>query len=70
MCFRDVLGVLRAEGLNVSIMKLRWAIDSGKIPTPPRDGSNRFVFEEQQLSELRRYFQSRTNVRRSCELVA
>ncbi len=67
MSFGEVLRELRDDNLAVTITKLRWAIDSGKVSRPRMDGSRRLVFGEEEIDELRRYFQSR---QQQCELVA
>lgn len=57
MCLRDLLAELRRDGISVTEPQVRWAINSGKIPRPPLDGSLRFVFEENHLDALRRVFE-------------
>lgn len=58
MCLRDLLAVLRCEGLAVSEAQVRWAIVSGKIPRPSLDGSLRFDFQQEHVDALRRIFAS------------
>ena len=59
MSFSEVLRVLRTDGLDVTITKLRWAIDSGKVDRPRMDGTHRYVFEADDVNGLRRYFEGR-----------
>jgi hypothetical protein len=56
MCYRDLLQILRAEGITPSEAQIRWAISSGKVSRPPLDGSLRFDFGPQHLEELRTSF--------------
>ena len=58
MCFGEALCV-RDDNLTVSIMQLRWAIDSGKVARPAMDGTHKFVFGEADVDALRHYFQGR-----------
>jgi len=56
MCLRDLLNLLREQGLEATEPKLRWAIKTGKVSRPRLDGSLRFDFGEQQLREALAYF--------------
>lgn len=59
MCLKDLLKRLRHEGVNVTEAQIRWAINSGNVTRPPLDGSLRFVFGEEHVVELRRWFERR-----------
>lgn len=59
MCWHDVLEALRGRFPGVTGAKVRWAIDSGKVSRPPRDGSLRFVFGPRHVDELLAYFGTR-----------
>ncbi len=56
MCMRDVLIIMRRDGLPVTESRIRWAISSGKVDRPPLDGSLRFDFGGHHLDQLRRVF--------------
>jgi hypothetical protein len=56
MCLKDLLSLLRREGLAVSETKIRWAIVSGKVARPPLDGSLRFDYRDEHLCQLRQLF--------------
>jgi hypothetical protein len=56
MCLRDLLNLLREQGVAISEPKLRWALKTGKLSRPPVDGSLRFDFREQHLREALAYF--------------
>ena len=56
MCLRDLLNLLRAQGLEATEPKLRWALKTGKLSRPRLDGSLRFDFGEQHLREALAYF--------------
>jgi len=70
MCSKDMMDALRAEGVNVTVPQVRWAIVSGKINRPPLDGSLSFDFGPEQIEELLAYFRSRKARTRPCEMVA
>ena len=67
MCSKDMMDALRAQGLNVTVPQVRWAIVSGKVSRPPLDGSLSFDFGPEQIEELVTHFRGRSNVRRSRE---
>jgi hypothetical protein len=66
MCLRDLLSLLRREGLAVSETRIRWAITSGKVARPPLDGSLRFDFQEEHLHELRQLFATKGKEAQQC----
>ena len=55
-CFRDLLEELRRRGIRVTENRVRWALRSGKLPRPRRDGSQRFVYTEEDIERLIRLF--------------
>lgn len=59
MCLKDLIKVLRRDGLQVTEGQIRWAISSGKIARPPLDGSLRFDFDGDHLSQLREWLLQR-----------
>jgi hypothetical protein len=56
MCLKDLLNLLREQGVELSEPKLRWAIKTGKVSRPPVDGSLRFAFAEEHVREILAYF--------------
>ena len=52
MCFSDLLEKLRAEGLVVTESQIRFAVRSGRITRPSRDGGGRFIWTEAIVAEL------------------
>jgi hypothetical protein len=56
MVFSELSAELRNRGHTVSESQIRWAIRNGKVATPPRDGSLRFVFGQDHVEQLCRYF--------------
>ncbi len=50
---------IRQAGVAATESQIRWAIKTGHVSRPRRDGSLRFVFAESNVAELIRYFQSR-----------
>jgi hypothetical protein len=56
MCLKDLLDLLREQGLEVTEPKLRWAIKTGRVSRPAVDGSLRFAYEERHLQEALAYF--------------
>jgi hypothetical protein len=59
MCFSDLVERLRQTGIAATESQIRWAIKSGHVSRPRRDGSLRFVFAESNVIELIDYFRSR-----------
>jgi hypothetical protein len=59
MCFRDLVKVLRARGVEATESQLRWAIKTGKVSRPPLDGSLRFRFTGSNVEELLAHFGGR-----------
>ena len=55
-CFRDLLEELSRRGIRVTENRVRWALRSGKLPRPRRDGSQRFVYTEEDIERLIRLF--------------
>ena len=62
MCFGDLVHELRRHGISVTESQIRWAIKTGKVSRPDLDGSLRFKFSEENVSEIVRYFQSKDPV--------
>jgi hypothetical protein len=60
MCFTDMMAQLRADGIMATEQQVRWAIKTGRVTKPKRDGSLRFIFTPQIVNELITYFESRT----------
>jgi hypothetical protein len=62
MCFSDVVGELQQGGLlDITPSKVRWAIVSGKVTRPSLDGSLNFNFMDENVEELRDYFNGLKN---------
>jgi hypothetical protein len=59
MCFRDLIQALNAEGIALTESQVRWALRTGKIDRPERDGSLRFVFSQDHVEQLRKLSRSR-----------
>jgi hypothetical protein len=60
MCLKDLLDLLREQGVVLSEPKLRWAIKTGKVSRPRVDGSLRFDFGPQHVEEICAYFARRS----------
>jgi len=56
MCYRDLLEELSRRGLSVTESQVRWALRTGKLPRPKRDGSQRFVYTEHDVERITRLF--------------
>jgi len=56
MGIAEVLHQLREGGLDVTEYMIRTALRSGRVPRPPLDRSNRFVFGQEHLDRLRQVF--------------
>ena len=56
MCLRDLLNLLREQGVVASESEIRWGLKSGKLSRPPVDGSLRFNFAEEHVREILAYF--------------
>jgi hypothetical protein len=61
MCRRDLMNALREQGVVATEAQVRWALTSGKVTRPALAGSLRFIYGQEQLEELRRYFESRSH---------
>jgi DNA-binding transcriptional MerR regulator len=70
MCLSDALSRLRADGVKVSRPMLHYWITSGLISRPPQDGSGRFQFGEQHLSEIKQQASSNRRSRRRAPMAA
>lgn len=64
MCMSEFMEALWAKGLAITESQVRWAIRSGSIERPPRDGSLRFCFGPQHLRGFERLFAGGTRDRR------
>jgi hypothetical protein len=62
VCLRDLMNLLHKRFPDVTVARVRWAINSGKIPRPPLDGSLRFDFTEDHVQEIVAYFSERKEV--------
>jgi hypothetical protein len=58
MCMSDLLTRLRSLGFDVSVGRVRWAIQSQRVSRPRLDSSLRFVFSDENISELVEYFRT------------
>ena len=56
MGIAEILYQLREDGLDVTEYMIRTALRSGRLPRPPMDRSNRFVFSQGHLARLRELF--------------
>lgn len=62
MCMSELLEELRRQNVNVNETQVRWAIKTGKVTRPRRDGSLRFDFAPENVSEIVEHFNSREAV--------
>ena len=63
MCLKDLIEELkRRYEIQATDGQIRWAINSGKIARPPLDGSLRFDFNEDHLSQLRAWLLQKDEV--------
>ena len=52
MCLKELMDELRRAGIKVSETQIRWAIKTGKVSRPRVDGSLRFDFTAENVSEI------------------
>lgn len=57
-----MLSELQRRGVAVTESQLQWALKAGKLTRPKLDGSLRFTFSEENISEIVRHFQSKDAV--------
>jgi hypothetical protein len=59
MCMSELMNLLQKRFPDVTVARVRWAINSGKVPRPPLDGSLRFDFTEDHAQDIVAYFSER-----------
>lgn len=52
MCLTDLLARLSNRGVEITEPQVRWAIKTGRISRPQLDGSLRFDFGDEHVSQL------------------
>ncbi len=52
MCLSDVLRELDERGLKTHWWHVRWAVLSGKLERPPKDGAGNFVYGPEVVDKL------------------
>jgi hypothetical protein len=70
MCFRELMDLLHEKRIEATESQIRWAMKTGKVSRPPLDGSLRFNFGPQQVSELLALFKAKDGSALAPERVA
>jgi hypothetical protein len=55
MTVSEVVKKLTGEGIEVSVPKIKYALLTHKIPSPPRDGAGNYQFSDADVRRIRKY---------------
>ena len=58
MVLCELLQLLRNEGLPATNYRVHYAINSGYVPRPRRDGSGRYMFSDADIVGMRNYLKN------------